>query len=161
MAFRLIQTEFTGQPSVVLLQQGLWNDFRGSEHISSASCCDVKQVRGRERKAKELKNKCDYFESYWFRPSKVVETSWKKPAITQLKLQQWTEPNTNIFLFTIIFKRTHIATQSSCILTHWTLFEEHAHPFLLIFSNYSRHCFTPASPRPRRWNRCQAGRKFG
>lgn len=95
MAFRLIQTEFTGQPSVVLLQQGLWNDFRGSEHISSASCCDVKQVRGRERKAKELKNKCDYFESYWFRPSKVVETSWKTPAITQLKLQQWTEPNTN------------------------------------------------------------------
>lgn len=76
-AHRLIQTKFT---SVVLLQQGLWNDFRGMERISSASRCDVKQVTGRETEAKELKNKHDYSESYWFRSNKVVETSWETDA---------------------------------------------------------------------------------
>lgn len=159
MAFRLIQTKFTGQPSVVLLQQGLWNDFRGLERISSARCCDVKQVRGRERNAKELKNKCDYFESYWFRPSKVVETSWKKSLLSR-GLNCNSEQN-QTQTPTIIFKCTHIGTQTSYVLTLRTLFGEHAHPFLLIFSNYSRHCFIPDSPRPRQWNRCQAGRKFG
>lgn len=77
MTFRLIQMKFT---SVVLLQQGLWNDFRGMEHISSASRCDFKQVKGREMEAKELKNKHDYSESYRFTLNKVLETIWETAA---------------------------------------------------------------------------------
>lgn len=158
MAFRLIQTKFTGQPSVILFQQGLWNDFRGPERISSASYCDVKQVGGREKKAKELKNKFDYFESYWFRPIKWLRQVEK--CLPSHGLNCNSEQN-QIRTPAIIFKRTHIATQISYVLTLRTLFGERAHPFLLIFSDYSRHCFTPASSSPCQWNRCQAGRKFG
>ncbi len=87
----------------------------------------------RETEAKELKNKRDYSESYWFRLNKVVRQVEKQP----LKLHQRTEPNT----------QTHSDAHISqlCIDIPNALWETRT-PFSDIFLDYSGHGFSSAPP---------------
>lgn len=92
---------------------------------------------GVEKEAKELKKKCDYSETYWFRLNKALETSWETAAsIASVNRNKHTNAN----------KCTRTYTYLSCVLILPVLFGKRGHSFLIISSDYSGHGFSPAPP---------------